>query len=600
MPIFHTASGDISVENWGYMLQGSDGELDPAVLAASSFDLIVTDFSRDGSLANMFTTAEIAAISDGPGGRTVVASYISIGEASEFREHWKPAWTDNGLASGSLTALAPSWLGPINPEWPESRKVRFWDSDWQDEIFNAAGTGWLDHIVAQGFDAAYLDIVEAYYFWGEEVDAADRLPGDPANSQEAAARMVDFIVAMTAHARQTNPDFFVIPQNGAFILDDMGDDAARRSAYLDAVGAIGVEDVYFGGDQDENNAFNPDEERISVLQQDFLDNDIPVFAVDYVNQHALVSAFVQAADDDGFIAFTAPDRDLDQLNLTLAGNGSAQRMQGGAGDDNLDGGGGADLLLGQAGHDTITLGGATLHTAGYVAHNVSSDSQTGTGVRISLEGLVQIEAVTDGGSEIDSIELSGESDAFFLHDAFSGFHGSLTLSADYAGNDSAARFRNIEEIHGLGGDDIIDLTSPDYTLAGVTISIFGGQGNDVIWGSDADETINGGTGNDTLFGGTGADTLEGGAGADTFEFTRTSTDTNVLDFDPSQGDMLRFYNTGGAEFDPSSIALTQSGITINYVDTATAQTHVLDIDLAVSADDFNLQLADIEDAVDII
>lgn len=600
MPIFHTASGDISVKNWGYMLQGSDGALDPAALAASSFDLIVTDFSSDGTDANMFTSTEVAAIRDGPGGRSVVASYISIGEASEFRDHWKPAWTDNGLASGNLTALAPSWLGPLNPEWPESRKVRFWDSDWQDKVFNTAGTGWLDHIVAQGFDAAYLDIVDAYYFWGDEVEAGDRLPNDPATSQDAAMRMVDFIVALTAHARLTNPDFFVIAQNGAFILDDMGDDPARRSDFLDAVGAIGVEDVYFSGDLDENNGFNPDQERISILKQDFLDNDIPVFAVDYVNEHALVSAFFQAASDDGFIGFSAADRDLDQLNLELTGNGNSERLQGGGGDDRIEGGGGADLLLGQAGHDTFILHGTTLHTAGYFARNVSSDSQTGTDVRISLEGLVKIEAVSDGGSEGDRIQLSDESDALFLHDAYSGFHSALTLSQDYNGNNSATRISHIEEIYGLGGDDIIDLTSPDYSLAGDFILVFGGQGDDQIWGSDANETLNGGAGNDTLFGGTGTDSLTGGAGADTFEFTRTSTDTSISDFDPTQGDSLQFYNTGGAEFNPSSIALTDRGITIGYVDTASAQTHLLSIDLAASADDFNLQLAAILNAVEMI
>ena len=49
MPVLHTSSGDITVNNWGYMLQGAGGStLDPAVLAQSGYDLIVTDFSRDG------------------------------------------------------------------------------------------------------------------------------------------------------------------------------------------------------------------------------------------------------------------------------------------------------------------------------------------------------------------------------------------------------------------------------------------------------------------------------------------------------------------------------------------------------------------------
>ena len=49
----------------------------------------------------------------------------------------------------------------------------------EDVIFNAQGTGWLDQVVTQGFDAAYLDIVDAYFFWGSEFSPT---PSDPALS----------------------------------------------------------------------------------------------------------------------------------------------------------------------------------------------------------------------------------------------------------------------------------------------------------------------------------------------------------------------------------------------------------------------------------
>jgi serralysin len=258
------------------------------------------------------------------------------------------------------------------------------------------------------------------------------------------------------------------------------------------------------------------------------------------------------------------------------------------------------LLEGVAGSDTIVLTGDTYHSSGYVAFNVSSDMQVGTQVRINLEGMVRIEAVTDGGADADIVQLSEEGDAFFLHDAFSGFHNSISLTEDYVGNKSAARFANIEEIRGMSGDDIIDLTSPDYSLSGVAMSIDGGEGNDIIWGSDANEYISGGNGNDAIFGGIGTDVLTGGAGADVFEFTRTSTDTSVTDFDIGEGDALRFYNAGGAEFNASSVALTANGLSISYADTASGTEHYISISLATSAVDFTASLSELQTAIEIL
>lgn len=317
MPILETSTGPVTVTTWGYQLQGLLGApLDPAALAAAGHDLVVTDFARDGSEATRLTPAEVALIKNGPGGRSVAAAYLSIGEASDFRSFWDAGWTSNGLASGILLSSAPDWLGPTNPDWPESCKVRYWDPEWQEIIYNDAGTGWLDQIVAQGFDAAYLDIVDAYYFWAVEARAADREAGDPARGDEAEAarRMIDFIVEMTAHARLANPDFFVILQNGEFILDALeGADPVREAALLDAVGAIAVEDTYYRGARDENNRLAPDADKIAVLQRDFLGNGVAVLVVDYVSRPELATNLLRLAAEDGFIAFAAPDRELDRL-----------------------------------------------------------------------------------------------------------------------------------------------------------------------------------------------------------------------------------------------------------------------------------------------
>ena len=374
MITFKTSTGTVSVETWGYELQGLNGNaLDPSLLASATHDLLVIDASRDGTDGGRFSADEITRMKDGMGGRSVVVSYTSIGEASDFRDYWDDDWTTTGTATGKLTEEAPDWLGPVNPDWPESRKVRYWDSDWQKIIFNDRKTGEVDAIVKAGFDAAYLDIVDGYYFWGAEVSAKDREAGDPKTVKQAGQRMVEFVVALTEHARETNPDFFVIPQNGAWILNDLGSDTARKKAYLDAIGGIAVEDLYFRGDKDENNRLDPDEETIAILKRDFIDKGKPVFVVDYINGDKRVFDFNKLALEDGFLPFASPDRDLDRLigtydgdpayirpsdkADTLRGSKLADTIHGLAGNDRINGRAGDDWLYGGAGKDQITGGG---------------------------------------------------------------------------------------------------------------------------------------------------------------------------------------------------------------------------------------------------
>lgn len=82
-----------------------------------------------------------------------------------------------------------------------------------------------------------------------------------------------------------------------------------------------------------------------------------------------------------------------------------------------------------------------------------------------------------------------------------------------------------------------------------------------------------------MLGGIRTDVLTVGLGADEFEFTRTSTDITLTDFDVGEGDALRFYNTGGAEFDASSVGLTANGIIVSYTDTASGTEHDISIAL---------------------
>ena len=248
---------------------------------------------------------------------------------------------------------------------------------------------------------------------------------------------------------------------------------------------------------------------------------------------------------------------------SITGNSLGNVIEGGLGNDTIKGGSGDDILDGGAGDDTIILESNDTFGSDLFAYNISTSLQAGTEEWINLAAKTRFGDVMDGGADVDAVELTDGSDAFFLHDSFSGFHSSLNLTADDNGKSGTVRIANIENITSGAGDDTVDLTSPDYSLIGQNITVDGGSGNDTLWGSDANETLKGGVGDDKLFGGAGTNILTGGAGADEFQFTKTSTNDTVKDFSPSDGDTLNFFNTGGAQFDRLSVGLNGDVLSIS-------------------------------------
>ena len=61
-----------------YQLQGINLE----AIGNTKFDLVVMDYSRD---VEKFTAGEISALKISPGGSKTVLSYMSIGEAEDYR-----------------------------------------------------------------------------------------------------------------------------------------------------------------------------------------------------------------------------------------------------------------------------------------------------------------------------------------------------------------------------------------------------------------------------------------------------------------------------------------------------------------------------------
>ena len=124
-------------------------------LSRTNYDLFIIDafFSKD----EMFTQGDIDHLKEKMnGGKRLVLSYLSIGEAENYRYYWQKEWDNN----------PPSWLEEENPDWSGNYKIRYWDKDWQQIIFGNPDA-YLDKILKAGFDGVYLDLVDSYEYFEE-------------------------------------------------------------------------------------------------------------------------------------------------------------------------------------------------------------------------------------------------------------------------------------------------------------------------------------------------------------------------------------------------------------------------------------------------
>ena len=277
--------------SWGYQLQ----QADPQALAACKYDVLVIDYSRDGTDAGKYTAAEIKVIRDA--GKIVLA-YLSIGEAENYRFYWQQKWVPGN----------PPWLGPENPDWPGNYKVRYWYSGW----WTTALQPYLDRILTAGFDGAYLDIIDAYWYWYETGGYALGFTADG---------MVQLVEKIGAYARARHPGFILCPQNGESIIDDVST-SAMRGRYLQATQAIGVEDLFYHFGTLADQAY-----RFQLLAQ-YSQAGKKVFNIEYLNRSQW-SAYLTAICARPFpiIPYAgAPDRALDELTDFPQASGPAANL----------------------------------------------------------------------------------------------------------------------------------------------------------------------------------------------------------------------------------------------------------------------------------
>jgi len=270
-----------AAKSWGYQLQ----KIDPEVLAAVPYDVLVIDYSRDGTDDRALTADEIRKLKiRSDGGRRIVLAYLSVGEAEKYRYYWQPDW--------ETSALAPPWLAQANKRYLTNFPVRYWHADWQSIVFRGPNS-YLGRILKAGFDGIYLDRVDVHQEFEKENPAA-------------AEQMSAFVKALAAHARLLEPGFLIVPQNGEELLGE--------ADYRAVIDAIAKEDLLFGDGRSKHpNAQARIDTGVSDLKLLARDRK-PVFVVEYLDKPQDVASARTRIEEYGFIPHFA-DRKLDTMRM---------------------------------------------------------------------------------------------------------------------------------------------------------------------------------------------------------------------------------------------------------------------------------------------
>jgi serralysin len=263
---------------------------------------------------------------------------------------------------------------------------------------------------------------------------------------------------------------------------------------------------------------------------------------------------------------------------TITGNGVANILTGGRGNDTINGAGGDDIAVfsGAFANYTIVDNGNGSYT---VTDNVGTD---GTDTLNSIETLrFSDRDVGEGDTGSDTapvisiplVDKTADLDTLFSYTFASGSFtdpndDTLTYTATLQGGgslptwlsfDAGTRTFSGTPDAGDAGTISVKVTASDGTeSASDTFDIvvgdddagtfiFGNKRDNNLWGTASDETIRAmagndkvraGAGDDTLEGGTGRDLLWGQDGADTFKFGNKNGRDDIKDFSLADGDKI--------------------------------------------------------------
>lgn len=235
-------------------------------LKDEDFDIAVLDIDDCGLTEGQINILK----SDG----SRLLSYLSIGEAEDYRIYWQDDWKVGD----------PGFIYEENPYWKGNYKVKYWYYNWQQIIYAQ-----LDRIIERGFDGVYLDVVDAYSYFEYEGFGLAR--------QE----MIEFVIDISEYAKSKRPGFMVIPQNSEELIEDKG--------YFDSIDGLGKENLLYIDDKKIDSSIIA--RSLNYLEK-VVDSGKEVFVISYVDRPDKIQEVLDTSSRFGFYYFIGT-RELDRI-----------------------------------------------------------------------------------------------------------------------------------------------------------------------------------------------------------------------------------------------------------------------------------------------
>jgi len=430
-----------------YQLQGANYNS----LTATKFKVAVVDDDSAGLNSSQLSTLSAA-------GKSVM-SYLSIGEAEDYRSYWTSSWDSN----------PPSFLLGENPDWPGNFNVKFWDPTWQNIIITRAV-----ELAKEGYSGVMLDVVDGYSV--QSVQNAYK------GTTSAREEMMKFVGALSDAVKAVNPNFQVMQNNALDLLTVNPDNpsSATNTAYLNKIDGINAETTFFL----QNNAVPTWSAWNLQYLAHAVDANKVVFSIDYPTNEATQQAFITQAIAKGFIPFVG-NQSLSQIDSTNY-----------------------QVLDKLPANSFDWLNGDTTPPPPDPTPDPTPDPDPAP-----VQEIIGTNAANtlNGGSGVD--EIFGKKGNDVVHgndgsDYIQGDEGLDTVFGD-AGNDAIFGNNGADSLYGGAGTDYMEGNIGADRL-------YGDAGTDYMFGNDGSDTLSGGAGNDDLYGGAGNDrfAFEMGTGQD--------------------------------------------------------------------------------------
>ena len=143
---------------------------------------------------------------------------LDIAEAEDHRDCWR-----DGVRGTDI-------LLEESPDWKSNHRVEFLDRAWQEIVLDR-----VERVLTEGRGGVCLDIVDGHA--EPRVKAAD-------DGSDFRRETIDFVVAISRHAKELGPGFLAVPQNPVEPLAAEDRPAEPTQPICARSDGVGVEDLW--------------------------------------------------------------------------------------------------------------------------------------------------------------------------------------------------------------------------------------------------------------------------------------------------------------------------------------------------------------------